>query len=43
LGGGEVTEKFTTANTQENGRIQQHKKMALIRGSFTHEEERDKD
>ena len=29
--------------TQENGTIQRHKKMALLRGSFTDEEERDKD
>ncbi len=31
------------ANSQDNGRIQRHKKMALLRGSFTDEKERDKD
>ena len=37
------SQQFAIANHQENGRIQQHKKMALLRGSFTDEEERDKD
>ena len=42
----EVAEQFPQlqiANSQDNGRIQRHKKMALLRGSFTGEEERDKD
>jgi hypothetical protein len=42
----EVAEQFPQlqiANSQDNGRIQRHKKMALLRGSFTDEEERDKD
>ena len=42
----EVAEQFPQlqiANSQYNGRIQRHKKMALLRGSFTDEEERDKD
>jgi hypothetical protein len=42
----EVAEQFPQlqiANNQDNGRIQRHKKMALLRGSFTDEEERDKD
>ena len=42
----EVSEQFPQlqiANSQDNGRIQRHKKMALLRGSFTDEEERDKD
>ncbi len=40
----EVAEQFPQLQTpKNNGRIQRHKKMALLRGSFTDEEERDKD
>ena len=39
----EVANSLQLQITQENGTIQRHKKMALLRGSFTDEEERDKD
>ena len=38
------TKQFAIESTRVNGRtIQRHKKMALLRGSFTDEEERDKE
>jgi hypothetical protein len=39
----EVAEQLNCKALKKNGRIQRHKKMALLRGSFTDEEERDKD
>ena len=39
----EETNQFAIEITQVNGRIiQRHNKMALVRGNFTDEEERDK-